>query len=340
MVRFALLGPLEVQAAGAAVPVGGPRQRAVLARLLVEPRRVVSIDALVDAVWAEHPPATAVKTLQKYVVELRRALGPGVVRTRGRGYVLDVADDQVDARTFERLVADARGAAERRDPATALACLSEAEGLWRGEVLADFPEAIFAAPERARLQQLRLSAAETALELELAEGRHDEVAARAAKLVEQHPVSERIWSALLLSLYRSGRQVDALEAYQRCRRLLDEDYGVEPSAELRELEVAILRQDPDLAPPAAAVPDARGNLPRPRTRLIGRSDDLAALGTALVDHRLVTVTRDRRGGQDTPGGRRRSRGPQPVPGRLLVRRPGSGPHPRPGHACGGRHARG
>lgn len=290
MVRFALLGPLEVRAAGVAVPVGGPRQRAVLARLLIEPRRVVSTDALVDAVWGGHPPATAVKTLQKYVVELRRALGPGAVRTRGRGYVLDVPDDQVDARTFERLVADARGAAGRGDPATALACLTEAEGLWRGEVLADFPDAIFAAPERARLQQLRLSAVENALELELALGRHEEVAAHAAELVEQHPVSERFWSALVLSLYRSGRQVDALQAYERCRRLLDDEYGVEPSAALRELEVAILRQDPDLKPPPAALHDAPGNLPRPRTRLVGRFDDLAALRAALDDHRLVTVT--------------------------------------------------
>lgn len=293
VVRFALLGPLEVQAAGVVVPVGGPRQRAVLARLLVEPRRVVTTDALVDAVWGEHPPATAVKTLQKYVVELRRALGPAAVRTRGHGYVLDVPDDQVDARTFERLVSDARSAAGRGDVATALACLTEAEGLWRGEVLADFPDASFAAPERARLQLLRLSAVENAVELELALGRHEEVAARAAELVEQHPVSERLWSALVLSLYRSGRQVDALQAYDRCRRLLDDEYGVEPSAALRRLEVAILRQDPDLQPPAAALPGP-GNLPPPRTRLVGRLDELAALRAALDDplddHRLVTVT--------------------------------------------------
>ncbi len=181
-----------MEADGAAVPVGGPRQRAVLARLVVDAGRVVSTDALVDAVWGDRPPPTAVKTLQKYVVELRKALGPDVLETRGRGYVLQAADDQIDARCFEGLIDEAAQAQDAGQTERALALRADAERLWRGDVLADLPDAAFVVPERARLDELRLSSLEATLELELARGHHAEVAARAAELTELYPLRERL----------------------------------------------------------------------------------------------------------------------------------------------------
>ncbi len=289
--RYGLLGPLEVEAEGVALALGGPRQRAVLARLLVDAGRVVSTDALVDAVWGDQPPPTAVKTLQKYVVELRKTLGPGVVRTRGRAYFLDVADEEIDARCFEGLLQEARRAERAGDVGRAVALYAEADRLWRGPVLADFPDAAFVAPEHARLTELRLSALEAALDMELAVGDPVDVVTRAAQLVEVEPVRERLWASLILALYRSGRQVDALRAYERYRRLLADELGLQPSSALRALEVAVLRQDPELGGPAVARRgETAGNLPRPRTSLVGRAPDVAAVDAALASHPLVTLT--------------------------------------------------
>lgn len=291
MVQFRLLGPLEVNAAGVRVGVGGPRQRAVLARLLIDAGRVVSTDALVDAVWGDDPPPTAVKTLQKYVVELRKALGPDVLHTRGRGYALLVLDDQIDARCFERLVEQADVARRAGEIERAVDLLGDAERLWQGDVLADLADAAFVSPERVRLSELHLAAVETALELQLVRGHHVEVAARAAELVETQPLRERLWSSFVLALYRSGRQVEALRAYERYRNMLAEDLGLEPSEALRGLEVAILRHDPELGASAAASgAGTEGSLPRPRSSLIGRESEVAAVEAALGAHRLVTLT--------------------------------------------------
>lgn len=291
MLQFRLLGPLEVHAQGRAVPIGGPRQRAVLARLLVDAGRVVSTDALVDAVWGDRPPPTALKTLQKYVVELRKAIGPDVLRTQGRGYVVEVEDEQVDARSFESLVNQADGAESAGEVERGLAMRAEAERLWRGRVLADFPDAAFVAPVQARLNELRLSSLETVLELELARGHHLDVAARAAELVERQPLRERLWSSLMLALYRSGRHAEALRAYGRYRHMLAEELGLEPSEALRGLEVSILRQDPTLAQPSVDLgAHATGNLSQPPTSLIGRTSEVSAVEAALREHRIVTLT--------------------------------------------------
>jgi predicted ATPase/DNA-binding SARP family transcriptional activator len=281
------LGPLEVRSDSTLLALGGPRQRAVLARLLVDVGRVVSTDALLDAVWSERPPPTAIKTLQKYIAELRKVLGPGVLRTEGRGYLVDVGADQVDAGRFERLVEEAGQAAAARKLDRAAGMMQKAEGLWRGEVLADFPEAEFAARERVRLGELRLSALESGLELELAMGRYGQVAARAAELVEAEPLRERLWSALMTALAESGRTPEALRCYQRYRHLLGEELGLEPSAELRALEERIVRGERDR--PAQMAPQPAHNLPGQLTSFIGRTTLQTDIAAALQQGRLVTL---------------------------------------------------
>ncbi|MGH2684154.1 MAG: AfsR/SARP family transcriptional regulator, partial [Actinomycetota bacterium] len=232
-----ILGPLEVVADGRPLPLGGPRQRAVLARLALDAGRVVTAETLAEDVWAGRQPATAAKTLQKYVSELRKALpSPEVVRTRGSGYVLDIDADAIDARRFERLVSEGSRAVAAGDPAVAGCHLTAALALWRGGVLADLPDCRFADPERARLGELRLVANEERLAAEVALGRHGEVTGELAELVEAHPLRERLWASLMLALYRSGRQVEALRAFERHRRQLAEEVGVEPAPALRELE--------------------------------------------------------------------------------------------------------
>jgi DNA-binding SARP family transcriptional activator len=212
-----ILGPLEVRRAGRRVALGGPRQRAVLARLALEIGNVVAADRLIEDVWDGCPPSTARKTLQKYVCELRKALPDGTLRTGGGGYGLDLDAAALDARRFERAI-------NRGDLDTGLA-------LWRGDVLADLPEAHFADPERTRLGELRLTASELRLEHELARGRHAEAVACLAELSEAHPLREGLVGLHMLALYRSGRQVEALRAFEGHRRLLAEEIGVEPGAE-------------------------------------------------------------------------------------------------------------
>jgi predicted ATPase/DNA-binding SARP family transcriptional activator len=286
-VQYGILGPLEVRSDRDPVSLGGPRQRAALARLLVEVGRVVSSDALVEAVWPDGPPATALKTLQKYIAELRKVLPPGVLSTRGHGYALVIPDDQVDARSYENFVSEADRAARGGDLPRAANCLETAEGLWRGEVLADFPDAEFAWRERARLDELRCSAWETALELGLATGRHSDVAARAAELVELEPLRERLWSALMTALAQTGRTPEALRCYQRYRRLLGEELGLEPSAQLRALEDRIVRGETER--PAGIQARPAHNLPVPLTTFIGRSTLQADVATAVEQDRLVTL---------------------------------------------------
>ena len=282
---FGILGPLEVSRDGTALPLGGARQRAVLARLLVDVGRVVSSDRLVEDVWDGRPPSTAAKTLQKYVSELRKTLPDPVLRTAGRGYVLDVDPDVVDARRFERLV-------EQQDFRAAL-------DLWRGEVLADLGELGFVVPERSRLDELRLAAVEGWMAVALAGGRHAEVVGELADLVDAHPLRERLVALHLLALYRSGRQVEALRAYEEHRRRLADDIGVEPAAELRHLEAAILGHDPvlDLSPAQSgavvapvAMPAYRGNLPLSLTSFVGRTHDVASCRLAVSERRSVTLT--------------------------------------------------
>ncbi|MBV8429973.1 MAG: winged helix-turn-helix domain-containing protein, partial [Solirubrobacterales bacterium] len=281
-VEFRILGSLEVVEAGRPLPLGGHRQRAVLARLLIDANRVVPTGSLIDALWGDDPPATSVKTLQKYISELRKVLG-GRLRTDPAGYV--VAAGELDASRLERLVADARRARSAGDLEGAAANLAEARALWRGPVLADFDES-FVAAERARLDELRVAAAEQQIELGLALGRHSEATGELSELVDAHPLRERLWSLLMLALYRSGRQADALRAYERVRRLLREELGLDQSPELRQLQGQILRNDPCLALPSAAPT----NLPHPLTSFVGREESLEALGALLGRERLITLT--------------------------------------------------
>jgi DNA-binding SARP family transcriptional activator len=245
-VEFRLLGPLEASERGRPVPLGGPKQRAVLAHLLIRANQVVSSDRLIDEIWGDEPPEAARNSLQSYVSRLRHALAdPGRIEGRPPGYVLGVDPDELDALRFEALVDEGRRSLAD-EPSAALARFEEALALWRGPALADLADEPSLQGEIARLEEQRLAAIEDRIAAELAVGRHGEVVGELAALVERYPLRERLWGHLMLSLYRSGRQAEALEAFQRARRLLAEELGIDPSGELRQLQGRILRQDPSL----------------------------------------------------------------------------------------------
>ena len=274
--EFGLLGPVQALRDGVRLPIGGPRQRAVLVRLLLDPGRVVSADVLISDVWDGAPPATARKTLQKYVSELRSSLGSTVVLSAGGGYAVDVDRRSVDTYRFEELLAanDSDGALS----------------LWRGEALADLPDVLFAVAERARLDELRLVAVERHLAAALERGRHVEAAAQLAELARLHPMRERLCGLFMLALYRSGRQVEALEAFTRHRRRLADELGIDPADELMALERAILRHDegPD-SPLRRARPRTAGNLQLPVSTFVGRESECGRVVESLRDSRLVTL---------------------------------------------------
>ena len=275
--EFRILGRLEVLEDGQQLALGGPRQRAVLAVLLLHRREVVSIDRLVDELWAERPPPTAAQTIRVYVSRLRKLLGDGVLETRGRGYLLAVDPALVDADCFEALVADGRAALAAGETAAALELLAGALEMWRGQPLDEFDHEPFARAEVARLEQTRLAALEDRIDAELRVGRGGGLVLELEPLVAEHPLRERLLASLMLALYRAGRQTDALAAYRAARHRLVEDLGLEPGAELRELEQRILEQDPTLATQRLAI---RATAPRGRRRravVVG-----LALGAALT----------------------------------------------------------
>ncbi len=248
-----LLGPVEARLDGHSIALGAPKQRAVLAMLALEVGRTVSVDRLAEGLWGEQPPTSAPKMVQLYVSHLRRLLeGNGAqIVTRGRGYELQLADGEVDAVRFEQLVEQSRA--------------REALALWRGAALADVADEPFAAAEIRRLDELRLRAAEEAIDADLAAGRHREVIGELEALIAEHPLRERLHSQRMLALYRAGRQAEALGAYREARTVLVDQIGVEPGAELRRLQEAILDQDPALdapVPPPEPVPEAARPPPR------------------------------------------------------------------------------
>jgi DNA-binding SARP family transcriptional activator len=248
--KFLILGPLEAQDHGRTLPLGGAKQRALLAMLLIHANEVVSSDKLVDSLWSQAGSDDGGKALSVAVSRLRKVLEPERSRsetarmlvTRPPGYELRLDGDQLDLHRFERLVADSRTA----DPATAAALLREALALWRGPPLADLSYEAFAQPEIARLEESRLAALEQRIDAELAIGQDDEVVAELEALTVEHPLRERLCGQLMLALYRSGRQAEALESYQAARAVLVEELGIEPGRRLRELHQAILEQDPAL----------------------------------------------------------------------------------------------
>jgi len=232
------------------VVLGGPKVRALLAVLLLHRGEVVSTDRLIDALWGEHASATAAKTVQVYVSNLRKALGDGLIVTQTPGYLLQTTPGQVDLERFDELAAEGRGALESGDPHSAARTLRDALGLWRGPALADFSYEPFAHSEIARLEDARLAAIEDRIDADLATGEHTALVSELESLVREHPARERFQGQLMLSLYRSGRQGDALASYRKARRSLGQELGLEPGRALQELERAILAQDPALDPPS------------------------------------------------------------------------------------------
>ena len=254
-VEFRILGPFEVRMDGGEVLVlGGLRQRALLAVLVLDAGHIVARDRLVDDLWPEQPPVGAVHTLQVFVSRLRGALGPAATRlvTRGPGYVLEIGDDELDAPRFERLHSQARAALASGQPQQTLALLKDADALWRGPPLADFTHEPFAQATIARLSELRVSCREERIEAELALGRHVAVVADLEALVREQPFRERPRGQLMLALYRCGRQADALDVYRHGRRRMVDELGLEPGLALRELQEKILGQSAELNAPATA----------------------------------------------------------------------------------------
>jgi DNA-binding SARP family transcriptional activator/CheY-like chemotaxis protein len=267
-IEFRLLGQVQAWHDGRRLELGGRKQRAVLAALLVRAGRVVSLDQLIDDLWPQNPPARAAATVQVFVSNLRRALEPerprgapaSVLVTSSPGYVLRTGPGAIDAHEFIRLAEDGRRALEDDDGELAAELLSRAGALWRGPALADVLDAPFAQAESARLEEMRLSCAEDRIDAELSLGHHITVVPELEQRVSRYPMRERPRAQLMLALYRSGHQADALDAYRTGRQVLRDELGLEPGASLRALEQAVLRQDPDLAwePPERVIRDGPG----------------------------------------------------------------------------------
>ena len=246
---FGLLGPLTVSDGARPVAVSAPRQRVLLATLLLSAGRVVSVDTLAEVLWDGEPPAGARGAMHSAIQRLRSALGPagaGLIGTRPPGYVLQLGDSGFDVREFEVLAARGRAAAQAGAWAQAAGLLREALGLWRGEALADVPSQLLRQREAPPLEDLRLQVLGARIDADLALGRHGEVVAELRQLVAAHPLWEHFHAQLMLGLYRSGRQGDALAAYQDARRVLAGELGVDPGPELRLLQQQILAADPAL----------------------------------------------------------------------------------------------
>jgi DNA-binding SARP family transcriptional activator len=261
-VEFRVLGTVEAVADGRTLPLGGGRERAVLARLLAGANQVVAQDTLVDDLWpGEAPEAGGASALQAYVYRLRKLLrragGEDLVRTRAPGYLIAVEADLLDATRFQGLVRAAHEFAHREAHNEAAAALAEALALWRGPAYHGLGELPFAAAAAARLEEARLAALEARIEADLACGRDRELIGELAALTTEYALRERLWALRMTALYRAGRQTEALRAYQELRDRLREELGLEPATELRELEGAILRQDPQLARPDPLITELR-----------------------------------------------------------------------------------
>jgi WD40 repeat protein/DNA-binding SARP family transcriptional activator len=262
MVQFHALGEVAVTVDGGEVGLGGSRQRRLVAMLLVHANTVVSVDRLADAVFAGDPTPAAATTLRSYVARLRRVIGNGdggsSVVTRAPGYVLHVPHDRFDVSRFEACLAESRSLRSRDDPAGAAAALREGLALWRGDAYAEFADEDWVRPEAQRLEELRLVAQELLFEAELACGRAAQVIPELEAATEQSPLREALVGQLVLALYRTGRQADALRAYQRHREVLVEELGLDPSPQLQRLEEQVLAHDPELVAPAGPGEALRG----------------------------------------------------------------------------------
>src|SRR6266540_5731278 len=289
--QFSLLGPLSVSCDGAPIALGGQKRRALLAAMLLEANQVVSRDRLIDGLWGEDPPDTARNTIQVYISQLRKLLPEGALETAPPGYRLVVDPETVDLFEFTRLSEEGRTALGTGDAAGAADTLRAALALWRGPPLADLAWEPFAQAEIVRLEELKVAALEDRIDADLALGRHGQLVGELERLVSEQPLRERLRGQLMLALYRSGRQADALAVYQRARRTLVDELGIEPGDSLRKLERAILEHDPSLNAPLAGPTSAR-RVPVPVTPLLGRERELAALADLVrgAETRLVTLT--------------------------------------------------
>jgi DNA-binding SARP family transcriptional activator len=264
-VEFRLLGSFDVVVDGRSVPLGGTKQRALLAILAIHANEVVPADRLIEQLWSGNAPESAVNTLQGYVSRLRKVLdtngangGNPTIAFRAPGYVLTTPQEQIDVRRFERLLVEAEARAATGDAGRAADSLREALALWRGAPLADFTYEEFAQTEIARLEELRLKAVEERIDADLACGRHASLIPELEAIVAEHPLRERLRGQLMLALYRSGRQSEALAVYRNARLVMQEQLGLEPTRALSELQRSILQHDPELDLPASPRPLARG----------------------------------------------------------------------------------
>ena len=283
--EYRILGPLEVSGAGGEVSLGGPKPRALLALLLLHPNEIVPADRLIDELWGEDSPEDAAAALRVNVSRLRKALPEDVLATRSPGYVVRVEPDELDLHRFERLVDEGRSLLARGLASEASQRLRDALSQWRGAALADFAYESFAQAAIARLEEIRLAAVELRIDADLLLGRPNELVGELEALVAEHPLRERLRRYLMTALYRSGRQAEALEAYQDARRALVDELGIEPSPALQELERSILRQDPALdveAPPPARVREVAERAILVAIMDEGRVDALLAVAEPLV----------------------------------------------------------
>ena len=278
---------LEAEVEERALDLGGRKQRAVLAALLLRAGQVVSDDRLVDEIWGDSPPASAAHSLEAYVSRLRQVLAPhGVtLERRGGGYRIDLGPAVLDSRAFEALVAEAEQASAAGDDTRAAVLAKEALALWHGPVLSGIPLQLDGRAEAERLDELRSRAVEIRLDADLALGRHGELVGELRRLVEESPYHERLVAQLMVALYRSGRQAEALDVYERTRRALDEDLGLQPDEELQRLAGQIVRQEPQLRAPARTVEASK----RTRRTPARRASAIAVLGALTAGALALTL---------------------------------------------------
>src|SRR4051812_21789798 len=304
--QIELLGPVEARVAGRAVALGGPRPRALFAVLALMGGRVVTTDRLIDELWGEDPPARARDGLQVQVSRLRKGLAEagadgGRLVSQAGGYRLDVRPGERDIDRWRQALGRARRARVDGEPRVARERVEEALGIWRGQPLGGVSTNNLLAAERARLEEERLGAVIEGIELDLELGRQGELLGQMESLVIAYPFQERLVELQMLALYRSGRQADALAAFQAARGRFVDELGIEPAESLRELQEHILNHAPELSPgaegrgempPAAVGPLSSLGLPAPPNRTIGRERDIAAVGARLRGGavRLLTLT--------------------------------------------------
>ena len=276
---FHILGPLEVHDDRGEISIGGGKQRALLALLLIHPNESLATDRLIDELWAGEPPPTAAKIIQNHVSQLRRTLGNGRLQTLARGYALRVGPGELDVDRFKQRVADGRTAQAAGDPEGASSLLHEALAMWRGPPLAEFTYEAFAQREIGQLEELRLNALIERLDADLALGRHADLVGELETLVAQHPLQERLRGQLMLALYRCGRQAEALHVYQDARHTLVEELGLEPGEPLRRLEQSILTHDSAIERPVIRTATFRSR----------RSVEVEALAAVLRNQRVLVV---------------------------------------------------